>query len=64
MDLPHSVRSYGIGGVERYGRVEVGVEATVCIEQTLPSGNMVGIAEGNSTSNWGGPSGTYKQPWI
>ncbi|KAH1168945.1 hypothetical protein KIL84_013535 [Mauremys mutica] len=41
IDLAHSVGSCGSGGADRYGWIEMGVEATVCIEWT--SEDMVNI---------------------
>lgn len=50
MNLLHPVSGYGIGRVDRYGWMEMGVEATLCIERALPSGDMVSIVVGDLCS--------------
>lgn len=45
VDLAHPADRQGIGESDRSSQVETGMEATVCIEQTLPNGDKIGIVE-------------------
>lgn len=43
MHLTHPVSGCRIGGGDRYGQEQMGVEVTVCIKQTLPSRFMFSV---------------------